>query len=361
MAVVAKREPISLEIRTKSVEKTLIPLVTQITTLVNAKEKPIKSEKTLRAIVHVGQAVNFAVQKFVSVGEAIADDNCDIKSDMYEACKDARTAGSIIEQLCDVQPDECGQLRSYADKNNMVRAARTLLSSVTRVLLLADTVVVKQLLATKDRVSISLNRLENAANFTEFVKAFSQFGSEMVELAHLTGDRQNVCFRHPECASSRENRDAVFHQMRQAMELINFVAKDGMISEPLADIPTVQNNRSPHHAMSVLLCTEELEQSNSLYNAIKHFEDIVEITRMTLVGPPYRERLKSALDAIMERTQDFTDSAYTTHAHREKILLLCDRARLELNQLFRIGVTLWLVFLFCILEYFNVTQWHGSS
>ncbi|GFS44736.1 alpha-catulin [Trichonephila inaurata madagascariensis] len=219
-------------------------------------------------------------------------------------------------------------------------------------------------------VSISLNRLENAANFTEFVKAFSQFGSEMVELAHLTGDRQNdlkderrrsqmavarqilerstmmlltsskVCFRHPECASSRENRDAVFHQMRQAMELINFVAKDGMISEPLADIPTVQNNRSPHHAMSVLLCTEELEQSNSLYNAIKHFEDIVEITRMTLVGPPYRERLKSALDAIMERTQDFTDSAYTTHAHREKILLLCDRARLELNQLFRIGVTL---------------------
>ncbi|GFS79570.1 alpha-catulin [Nephila pilipes] len=124
----------------------------KITTLVNAKEKPIKSEKTLRAIVHVGQAVNFAVQKFVSVGEAIADDNCEIKSDMYEACKDARTAGSIIEQLCDVQPDECGQLRSYADKNNMVRAARTLLSSVTRVLLLADTVVVKQLLATKDRV-----------------------------------------------------------------------------------------------------------------------------------------------------------------------------------------------------------------
>ncbi|GIX71943.1 alpha-catulin [Caerostris darwini] len=370
MAVVGKHEPLSLEIRTKSIEKTLVPLVNQITTLVNAKEKPIKSEKTLRAIVHVGQAVNFAVQKFVSVGEAIADDNCEIKSDMYEACKDARTAGSIIEQLCDVKPDECGQLRSYADKNNMVRAARTLLSSVTRVLLLADTVVVKQLIAIKDRVSISLNRLELAANFTEFVKAFSQFGSEMVELAHLTGDRQNdlkderrrsqmaiarqilerstmmlltsskVCFRHPECIASRDNRNAIFHQMHQALELINFVTKDGMLSELSADISSVQNNRSPHHDMSVLLCTEELEQSNSLYNAIKHFEDIVEITRMTLVGPPYREKLKNALDGIMERTQDFTDSAYTSHAHREKILLLCDRARLELNQLFRIGVTL---------------------
>lgn len=41
---------------------------------------------------------------------------------------------------------------------------------------------------------MSLNRLENVANFTEFVKAFSHFGMEMVELAHLTSDRKNVCF-----------------------------------------------------------------------------------------------------------------------------------------------------------------------
>lgn len=41
------------------------------------------------------------------------------------------------------------------------------------------------------QVSHSLDRLESVNNFTEFVKAFSQFGAEMVELAHLTGDRQN--------------------------------------------------------------------------------------------------------------------------------------------------------------------------
>lgn len=29
------------------------------------------------------------------------------------------------------------------------------------------------------------------SNFTEFVKAFSMFGAEMVELAHVTGERQN--------------------------------------------------------------------------------------------------------------------------------------------------------------------------
>jgi hypothetical protein len=42
-----------------------------------------------------------------------------------------------------------------------------------------------------EQVARSLGRLESVTNFTEFVKAFSQFGAEMVELAHLTGDRQN--------------------------------------------------------------------------------------------------------------------------------------------------------------------------
>lgn len=41
------------------------------------------------------------------------------------------------------------------------------------------------------QVARSLGRLESVTNFTEFVKAFSVFGGEMVELAHLTGDRQN--------------------------------------------------------------------------------------------------------------------------------------------------------------------------
>ena len=41
------------------------------------------------------------------------------------------------------------------------------------------------------QVTRSLGRLESVTNFTEFVKAFSVFGAEMVELAHVTGERQN--------------------------------------------------------------------------------------------------------------------------------------------------------------------------
>lgn len=53
-----------------------------------------------------------------------------------------------------------------------------------------------------------------------------------------------------------------------------------------------------------------------------------------------REKLISALDKVCERTQDFTDSAYTSHENRENILLLCDRAKLELNQLLRMAVNM---------------------
>lgn len=53
----------------------------------------LSSERTLRAIGRVGQAVNLAVERFVTVGETIADDNPEIKQDMYDACKEARAAG----------------------------------------------------------------------------------------------------------------------------------------------------------------------------------------------------------------------------------------------------------------------------
>ena len=41
------------------------------------------------------------------------------------------------------------------------------------------------------QVANALTRLENVKNFSEFVRAFCQFGQEMVDLAQLTGNRQN--------------------------------------------------------------------------------------------------------------------------------------------------------------------------
>ncbi|XP_077997625.1 alpha-catulin-like [Glandiceps talaboti] len=348
MATAVKFDSRNLEIKTKSIEQTLVPLVTQITTLVNHREKAKKSEKSCKAVVEVGQAVNIAVERFVGVGEAIAHDheNLDIRDEMLDACREARTAGQNIAKLTDIQYDESGQYGNYTEKSAMVRAARGLLSAVTRVLLLADRVVVKQLNRAKDKVSTSLNKLEIVSNFTDFVQAFSQFGSEMVELAHLTGDRQNdlkdeklrakmgaaravlekstmmlltsckTCLRHPDCESARENREGVFNQMRRALDMIHVVVMDDRITQNGPFTPLI------------------------MHNILKDFTDLVESSRVTQADAPSRDKLVRALDQIIDATQDFTDSAYTSHEHREKILSYCDRAKMELHTLAKIGLAI---------------------
>nr|XP_006818860.1 PREDICTED: alpha-catulin-like [Saccoglossus kowalevskii] len=343
----AKFDSKNLEIKTKSIEQTLVPLVTQITTLVNHREKPKKSEKTCKAVLEVGKAVNIAVNRFTAVGKAIANDNPDIKDEMVDACKEATTAGQNIAKLTNIQYDDSGQPMNFTEKSSMVRAARGLLSAVTKVLLLADRVVVKQLLKAKDKVDSSLSKLEYVSNFTDFVQAFSQFGSEMVELAHLTGDRQNdlkdekhrakmgaaravlekstmmlltsckTSLRHPDCESAKENRDGVFSQMRRALAMIQSIVTD--------EYPSSLNGPASHLIM---------------HNILKDFTDLVESSRVTQVDSSSRDKLVRALHNIIDTTQDFTDSAYTSHEHREKILSYCDKAKMELHNLAKLGVAI---------------------
>ena len=108
---------------------------------------------------------------------------------------------------------------------------------------------------------------------------------------------------------------------------------------------------------------EDCDKRNSgdsvtILKIIGIFENNVEITRMSLISDAYKDQLIRSLQVVKrereqlhgkiifvpilknigERTQDFTDSAYTTHERRQNILLLCDRGRVELTQLLRMKV-----------------------
>uniref|UniRef100_A0A8D3DQ24 Alpha-catulin n=1 Tax=Scophthalmus maximus TaxID=52904 RepID=A0A8D3DQ24_SCOMX len=331
-----------LEIKTRSVEQTLIPLVSQITTLINHKDKPKKSERTLAAIHRVGQAVSVAVGRFVAVGEAIATENQELKDEMGQACFEARRAGDAIAQLTDVAsalPSQAdGRVTVFSDRTGMVKAARLLLSSVTKVLVLADRIVIKQIITSRNKVLVTLDHLERVSTFQEFVQIFSQFGNEMVEFAHLTGDRQNdlkdekkkarmaaaravlekctmmlltaskTCLRHPDCESARINKDGVFHRMRCALEQV---------------IDIVTEARS---------CGENQLLPASIYNGIKDFKSSVECLRENLYSSS-PQSMGSQLEALVERTEDFTDSAYTSHEQRQAILSVCQLARQDTQQL----------------------------
>ncbi|KAM7319796.1 hypothetical protein ACRRTK_021479 [Alexandromys fortis] len=330
-----------LEIRTRSVEQTLLPLVSQITTLINHKDNIKKSDKTLQAIQRVGQAVNLAVGRFVKVGEAIANENWDLKEEINIACIEAKQAGETIAALTDVTRlnhlESDGQIPILADKAGVVQAARLLLSSVAKVLLLADRVVIKQIVTSRNKVLATMERLEKVSSFQEFVQIFSQFGNEMVEFAHLTGDRQNdlkdekkkarmavaravlekgtmmlltaskTCLRHPSCDSAHRNKEGVFGRMRAALDKV-------------IDIVTECRPNG-----------ETDSSSASLFTVIKELKLNIEALRENLYFES-KENLCTALEVILERVEDFTDSAYTSHEHRERILELSAQARAEMQQ-----------------------------
>jgi hypothetical protein len=60
--------------------------------------------------------------------------------------------GEAIKRITCVEYDTFGKPICVTDRQSMVQAARGLLSAVTRVLLLADMVVVKQIISTKKKV-----------------------------------------------------------------------------------------------------------------------------------------------------------------------------------------------------------------
>lgn len=122
-----KWDPKNLEIRTKSVEKTLEPLVTQVrrrdlnvetildirhvifiitrvvflffhtkvTTLISQKG-PMQKKKGQSKKAHVlSAAVQKATENFILRGEEIANENPEIRNDMMAAIDDIRTTGKF--------------------------------------------------------------------------------------------------------------------------------------------------------------------------------------------------------------------------------------------------------------------------
>uniref|UniRef100_A0AC34QMN7 Alpha-catulin n=2 Tax=Panagrolaimus sp. JU765 TaxID=591449 RepID=A0AC34QMN7_9BILA len=353
-------DPRNLEIKTRSIEQTLVPLVTQISTLVNFKENVItgnrpKSERALRAAMKVGTSLAAAVERFATVGEAIADENPDIQPEMYDACSEARLAGSSIANLNNVLIEDGGSSAVSIEKGHLVRASRQLLSSVTRVLLLADRVVVKHILRAEDKIAYSLTKLENTSNFTEFVKIFTEFGGEMVPLAHRTGERQHdlksekrraqitvarcnlermtmllltsskTLLRHSENKAARQCRDGVFHQIRQSLQLIAICITDGVM-------PLEQNRYCPD--IDPINGPIDIGIQLTANVSIKQLMEMLEMVRMTsTIGPSTRERLITALSSLNEMTQDFTDSNFTMAHHREQILDFLEECRFEMSNL----------------------------
>ncbi|KAL7302462.1 hypothetical protein TKK_0005110 [Trichogramma kaykai] len=84
------------------------PVHLPVSKLMSHRDRPFRCDRNPGVLARVGQGVNLAVERFVTVAETIADDNPDVKQDMYEACKEARVAGMITLILSRIKECEEG-------------------------------------------------------------------------------------------------------------------------------------------------------------------------------------------------------------------------------------------------------------
>jgi catenin alpha len=139
-------------------------LLLKVTTLVNTKGSSKKKKgRSKRAHVLVA-AVEKATGNFIERGEQIAYENPDIQQEMLAAVDEVRKTGETMSVASrEFAEDPCSSLK----RGNMVRAARNLLSAVTRLLILADMVDVHRLLKSLRVVEDDLERLRGASSQAE--------------------------------------------------------------------------------------------------------------------------------------------------------------------------------------------------
>ncbi|XP_051156278.1 catenin alpha isoform X2 [Leptopilina boulardi] len=335
--ITLKWDPKNLEIRTMSVEKTLEPLVLQVTTLVNTKGPSKKKKgKSKRASALVG-TVEKATANFIEKGEQIAYENPDITAEMLSAVEEVKKSGDSMSIAArEFSDDPCSSLK----RGNMIRAARSLLSSVTRLLILADMVDVHLLLKSLQVVEEDLKKLQNASSQGELLENIKQFGRNATELMNQAAKRQQelkdpqlrddlaaaravlkkhstmlltaskVYVRHPELAAAKANRDYVMKQVCEAVNTINDVAQG-----------KTSNNQHPY------------DGPGELAAALDEFDERMVMSPLAYNEVRTRPSLEERLESIISGAALMADSSCTRDERRERIVAECNAVRQALQDL----------------------------
>lgn len=282
-------------------------------------------------------AVEKATENFIERGEQIAYENPDITSEMLTAVEEVRKTGSSMSIAArEFSEDPCSSLK----RGNMVRAARNLLSAVTRLLILADMVDVHCLLKSLHVVEDDLDKLKNASSQDELLNNMRQFGNNANELIKQAAKRQQelkdpqlrddlaaaravlkkhstmlltaskVYVRHPELDLAKVNRDFVFKQVCEAVNTISDVAQ-GKSSQP----------------------TDMYSGAGELAAALDDFDDGIVMDPLAYNEVRSRPSLEERLESIISAAALMADADCTRDERRERIVAECNAVRQALQDL----------------------------
>ncbi|KAF5913397.1 hypothetical protein HPG69_017015 [Diceros bicornis minor] len=368
-----KWDPKSLEIRTLAVEKLLEPLVTQVTTLVNTNSKGPSNKKRGRSKkAHVlAASVEQATENFLEKGDKIAKENQFLKEELVAAVEDVRKQGRVgyarykppfgsfppliwfipaefVVSFCktgDLMKSAAGEFAddpcSSVKRGNMVRAARALLSAVTRLLILADMADVYKLLVQLKVVEDGILKLRNAGTEQDLGIQYKALKPEVDKLNIMAFERQQelkdvghrdqmaaargilqknvpilytasqACLQHPDVAAYKANRDLIYKQLQQAVTGISNAAQ-----------ATASDDASQHQS-----------GGGELAYALNNFDKQIIVDPLSFSEERFRPSLEERLESIISGAALMADSSCTRDDRRERIVAECNAVRQALQDL----------------------------
>ncbi|XP_077624853.1 catenin alpha-1 isoform X1 [Crocuta crocuta] len=335
-----KWDPKSLEIRTLAVERLLEPLVTQVTTLVNTNSKGPSNKKRGRSKkAHVlAASVEQATENFLEKGDKIAKESQFLKEELVAAVEDVRKQGDLMKTAAgEFADDPCSSVK----RGNMVRAARALLSAVTRLLILADMADVYKLLVQLKVVEDGILKLRNAGTEQDLGIQYKALKPEVDKLNIMAAKRQQelkdvghrdqmaaargilqknvpilytasqACLQHPDVAAYKANRDLIYKQLQQAVTGISNAAQ-----------ATASEDASQHQG-----------GGGELAYALNNFDKQIIVDPLSFSEERFRPSLEERLESIISGAALMADSSCTRDDRRERIVAECNAVRQALQDL----------------------------
>lgn len=333
-----KIDPQDLQIQTFTVEKLLEPLIIQVTTLVKCPQNPSgkKKGRSKRARILLA-SVEEATQNLLDKGEKIAKEAVVLKEELHAALADVQKESQALKISAEAfTGDPC-----YLPKRQaVVQTARSLLTAVTRLLILADMVDVAYLLEHLTVFQRTFETLRNVSSKSDLQNTYQKFQKDLENLDYLAYKRQqdlkssdqrdeiaaaratlkenssllhsvcSACLEHSDVASLTASKDSICSEIQNALNVISNASQG------------VGNKKG-----------QPASYRATLGSALDELEHLIIQDPLVVSEEKIRPSLEKRLEAIISGAALLADSSCTRDFHRERIIAECNAIRQALQDL----------------------------
>ncbi|CAF3413360.1 unnamed protein product [Rotaria sp. Silwood1] len=325
-----KSNPTDVQIKTRSVQRALDPLVVEVTSLISEQPSNTKKGRSKQAQQLVENVIR-ATENFINKAGEIAHENPDMRNDLLQS-----------DEMVVLSKEFADDPSSKIKREKMIIAARALLTSVTQLLILADLIDVQSILKSIRLIEDDLQHIYNVSNQEELIHYYKQYGKDLNDLNHHAQRRQQdlvdrteqenlaaaratlkrssvilftsakTYLRHPEIPSARENRDFIYNQLRHAVNVISSITQG-------------QSETSTYNS--------SLNTIGDLTRALNEFDNIIMMKPQKFNEQVIRPQLEGRLEDIISGAALLADSLSTREDRRDKIVQECNFVRQALQEL----------------------------